>query len=273
MRHCGWAFVAIDEEGEIVASAFGVPPEWVDNIAGAEAWAMHEASSRALPGTVFKVDCKPCVDMIKAGLSVAGQGKRLLARVFWLIFTSIDDSAAECVVWMPAHTSADEVGVRKIGNGTRLTATDRFGNAEADRLLKLGVEAQRVLEQVREEVQRQADLQYDLATWLGQVATTAGNWLGGGPARDPAASRRRATAEAKAKGAHSMPRRKARKVVSQRSIDMGGHRLTKVSHKWQCTVCKMSSKYWSRIVGGQCNGSVAKKCAVKAQELGVAGAQ
>ena len=147
------------------------------------------------------------------------------------------------------------------------------GNAEADRLAKLGVEAHRVSEQVREEVQRHADLQYDLAKWLGQVTTTAGKWLGGGPVRDTAASRRRANAEAKARGTHSLPKRRARRVVTQRPTDMGGHRLVRGSHKWQCTVCKMSSRYWSRIAGGQCKGSVAKKWAVKAQELAVAKAQ
>ena len=128
----------------MVASAYGVPPDWIDNIVGSEAWALHEGSSGALPGTVFKFDCKPCVDLMKAGLSVAGQGKRMIARIYRLIFTSIDEHSAANVVWMLAHTSADEVGKRKLGDGTLLSATDRFGNAEADRLAKLGVEAHRV---------------------------------------------------------------------------------------------------------------------------------
>ena len=174
LRRCGWVFVAIDEDGEIIASAYGVPPEWIYNIAGSEAWALHEASSRALPGTVFKVDCKPCVDMVKAGLSVAGQGKRMLARIYRLIFTSIDEHSAENVVWMSAHTSEDEVGKSRLGDVTLLSATDRFGNAEADKLAKKGVEAHRVPRQVRDAVHRQADLQYELAKWLGQVTAVAG---------------------------------------------------------------------------------------------------
>ena len=32
----GWAFVVIDADGELVAAAYGVPPEWVDTIQGAE---------------------------------------------------------------------------------------------------------------------------------------------------------------------------------------------------------------------------------------------
>lgn len=56
LRQCGWAFAALDAHGTITASAYGVPPEWVDNIGGAEAWAMHAASSRAVPKSAFRVE-------------------------------------------------------------------------------------------------------------------------------------------------------------------------------------------------------------------------
>ena len=90
MRRCGWSFVAVGEDGEITAAAYGVPPEWADNIGAAEAWALYEAASRALPGTIFKVDCRPCVDMVLVGPEVAIQGKRMLAHVYRLLFTAID---------------------------------------------------------------------------------------------------------------------------------------------------------------------------------------
>ena len=34
---CGWAFVVLDDEGNVTASASGVPPPWIDDIGGAEA--------------------------------------------------------------------------------------------------------------------------------------------------------------------------------------------------------------------------------------------
>ena len=34
----GWAFAVLDEDGIIVASAYGVPPPWIKYIDGAEAW-------------------------------------------------------------------------------------------------------------------------------------------------------------------------------------------------------------------------------------------
>ena len=84
---------------------------------------------------------------------------------------------------------------------------------------------------MRHEVQRQKALQYELATWFGQVTVVVGKWLGDGPARDTAASRRKASVEAKAKGERGMMGRRARRVVRQRPIDMGGHRLFKEGHK------------------------------------------
>ena len=40
----GWDFVVIDSDGELVAAAHGVPPEWIDIIQGAELWAEGRAS-------------------------------------------------------------------------------------------------------------------------------------------------------------------------------------------------------------------------------------
>ena len=45
----GWAFVAKDATGEVVAAAYGVPPPWVRSIHGAEVWAFRAALSCALP--------------------------------------------------------------------------------------------------------------------------------------------------------------------------------------------------------------------------------
>ena len=96
---------------------------------------------------------------------------------------------------MPAHTPEDAVGVVRIGDGSLLTATDRFGNAEADRFAKLAVEEHRVPVQLREAVLRHVELQLHLAKWIGQVTTAGGDWEGGGPARDTASSQKKANRE------------------------------------------------------------------------------
>ena len=53
----GWAFVVLDEDDQIIASASGVPPDWVEDIPGAEAWALYQAASLARPGCTYFVDC------------------------------------------------------------------------------------------------------------------------------------------------------------------------------------------------------------------------
>ena len=48
---CGWSFVVLCQQtGEIIASAFGVPPPWITCIGGAEAWDMLQAAQRAMLG-------------------------------------------------------------------------------------------------------------------------------------------------------------------------------------------------------------------------------
>ena len=41
---CGWSFVAYLSGRGIVASAHGVPPDWIHDNAGAESWALLQRS-------------------------------------------------------------------------------------------------------------------------------------------------------------------------------------------------------------------------------------
>ena len=63
----GWAFVVLNEANEIIASASGIPPDWVEDIPGTEAWALTQAAYHAEPGCTFFVDCEPCVKAVHAG--------------------------------------------------------------------------------------------------------------------------------------------------------------------------------------------------------------
>lgn len=116
LRRFGQSFVAVDDDGEVTTAANGVPPDLVDTIGGAEAWAVHEITMRARSGTGFRVDCKPCVDMVASWAKVATSGKRMLARAYKMLFGAMD-AAAEMVVWMPAHTTEDDVGRKLPSNG------------------------------------------------------------------------------------------------------------------------------------------------------------
>ena len=77
----GWAFVVKNDTGRTLASASGVPPPWVDDIPGTEAWAVAMAAVGAEPGCKLRVDCEPCAKAFHAGLAWATADKRVHARV------------------------------------------------------------------------------------------------------------------------------------------------------------------------------------------------
>ena len=52
------AFAVIDEVGDLVAAAFGVPPFWVDTIQGAELWAVQMTLAAVVFPSAIYTDCK-----------------------------------------------------------------------------------------------------------------------------------------------------------------------------------------------------------------------
>ena len=117
----GWAFVLVDDAGHVIASANGVPPPWVTDIPASEAWALLQAASVAHPSARYISDCKTVVDTLHGPMADATAASRPLARVFNLLFPAMDDTPRENIVWMPAHTSAANVGQLKLSNGCLLT--------------------------------------------------------------------------------------------------------------------------------------------------------
>ena len=63
----GWAFIAIDDDGERIAAASGIPPPWIKSISGAEAWALLMAARAAAPGSRYITDSLNCVDAVRRG--------------------------------------------------------------------------------------------------------------------------------------------------------------------------------------------------------------
>ena len=135
----GWAFAAINSDGMVIAAASGVPPSYITDVPGAEAWAILQAAAHALPGSCFRSDCLPCVSAIASGRTVACTARRPLARVFNRVFDLFElrDFDGKDVAWMPAHTAAKDVGVLRLSDGTLLSVTDRNANALADSQAKL----------------------------------------------------------------------------------------------------------------------------------------
>ena len=169
----GWAFTAVDQ-GKVVASAHGLPPAWIKSIPGTETWALLQAVQVSMPGNLFRTDCQAVLKSSRKSLRELTAASQQLARAWAPIALYLEDAAADAVVWMPAHTSAEQIGVARLSDGRRLSEEDRDQNAEADRLAKLAVEEDRVSAATRKLLLAHAARVADVARWIG-IATLAAN--------------------------------------------------------------------------------------------------
>jgi ribonuclease HI len=183
----GWAFVVVDEIGQVLAIARGVPPNWVTDIPGCEAWAVMQAAAISEPGRVaFRSDCQPCVKACKGTLKSETNAKKKHARLYNLLLPMIEDLPEDDIAWMPAHTGVKDVGVRRRGDGQPLTAIDRVSNELADKHAKLSVAEHRVPEAKRTHQEQQASIVEEVAKWVGRARFSANNQPSH-PLRDTAA--------------------------------------------------------------------------------------
>ena len=215
----GWSFVALNDQDEVIAVASGVPPSYVDDVPGAEAWALFQATGVADYESTFRVDCKSCVDAVHAGMAWACQPHRPLARVHRLLLGNTPRFAADAVVWMPSHTSEADVGRKVIGNGQLLTRTDRDANARADLEAKAAAALFSVNSAVVQQLDRYRIAAIQAGRWIGLATWAATHYAAGGSdcPRDSEASRARAgahrrQAQAAARGRGPRPMRPPRVV-------------------------------------------------------------
>ncbi len=241
----GWSFVAMDASGAVVAAANGVPPPWVQSVAGAEAWALLQASRTASPGAIFKTDCLAVLKIIKAGAARATAPNKPLARVSRLLLTDFDeDDAARSVVWMPAHLTSSHVGRAALSDGSMLTQADLQMNARADSLAKAAARLRRAAPELRAAHVARYALTKRFVCHLGRM-THAANNSGQPPARDsqPIPPRLR----------RKLPRRD----LEARPPGLGGHVLVpRANGGWSCQVCRTFATRRAAIARRACTGDV-----------------
>ena len=114
----------------------------------------------------------------------------------------IEEAATSNIVWMPAHTNADEVGVKRLSEISYLIGCDRFANDTADALAKAAVEQHRVPAQLRSEIAGHERLQEETARWIAEVTILASN-SSAESNRDTMASRSAAMGVRRARGVRS----------------------------------------------------------------------
>lgn len=118
LSRCGWAFVVLDDGLNVIAAAHGAPPPWITDFGGSEAWALLRAAKRAVSGMCkYRPDSLTTVQAVQAGRPTSTTAKKLYARVYALLFTALDDTPVEDVIWMPAHKKEHHVGKVLCGDG------------------------------------------------------------------------------------------------------------------------------------------------------------
>ena len=249
--------MAMDRNGTIRASAHGVPPPWIDTIFGAETWALLQAVVHALGDAALRTDCRSVLDVLCAGRERAVGAGRLTARAWAAIFAATDGLPPADAAWMPAHTSAAHVGRRRLSNGDLLTARDRRGNEEADRLAKAAVALHRVPAGVRRAVSDQEEAVAAMAWWVARVTLAANNW-GPRALRDSDSAPR-----GRRRGAAPAPR--VRRPREEVPVALGGHDIAcawrHLARPWQCRTCHRTAAKRSGLCFTRCSGSAARRWA------------
>ena len=96
-RRTGFGVVVVSSRGDLLAYGCGVPPAWVKDAAGAEAWALAQVLkvSGEVPDVI--TDCLNLVLVLAAGRARAIDAMAPLARIWEIIFGTLDE---ECRVRM-----------------------------------------------------------------------------------------------------------------------------------------------------------------------------
>ena len=165
--------------GDLAGFGNGLPPPWIHDAAGAEAWALYQVArlNPFMPATV--TDCLGLLETLVAGVAAATQACKKLARLWNMIATATDGdfaSAAQCVTWMPAHGAVHTIGSALKSNEEPITALDWRANRLADALAKAAANGQRVQPSATKFVERAANLLEFAAARAGMVTHSANNY-------------------------------------------------------------------------------------------------
>ena len=102
-------------------------------INGAELLGLLTAAQTASPGSPFRVDCQAVQAGVQRGMQWATAPGMKLARA-WRPLAAAVNEHTENVVLMPAHCAAEDIGVKRLSDGSRLSRLDWHSNAQADTL-------------------------------------------------------------------------------------------------------------------------------------------
>ena len=185
----GWSSVVFIKNGEVIASACGNPPRWVDTIQGAELWAVLKALMHCTFPAALYTDCDTVRRGSRQGPEWAGSSKRRYARIWRSIYDVIEESP-ELIHWMPAHLPESRIDDAWCSDGSVVNRDKWAANQCVDVLAKREAEAIRLPSEYRSQVLGFETWMKQLLIYLGQLTFEANHHQSlGGVMRDSEAIR------------------------------------------------------------------------------------
>ena len=187
----GWAFSVVNQEGEYVCSAHGVPPYWIDTIQGAELWAVVMALLNVTFPEGLYTDCDSVRTGANKGPVWAQSAKRRYARA-WATLASIIEGAQDMLHWMPAHSSEASIGSVKCSDGSFVDGLKWYSNQMVDFLAREAAEGVRIPAQCRKDFLLGEKQLKEFLIYLGKLTYEVNNFQSSeGVIRDSDAKQRR----------------------------------------------------------------------------------
>ena len=213
---------------------------------------MLKAILCAAPGPIcITTDCLSVVSAYDAGAVERDEPSSQNGGIWRQIKAALASRPLN-LVWMPAHTGADDVGLLEKSDGSLLSAADRAANEQADKLAKAAAAASRVPEATRKEITNAATRVGAIARGLAQVLSAAAHFPVGPNhfVRDVAPLPRSRAAG----GTDAAPRRRPPPPPA-RPPALGGHTLRGSRDRVRCEVCGRSSTHRAKFAASVCPGA------------------
>ena len=155
--------------GDLFAFGYGVPPDWVRDASGAQAWVLADALRWWPFMPDITTDCLNLVTTLEAGTAGATDAR---ARA-----KSLDDEEqVRQPLWMPSYGAQHFTGSAKKSNGSVVTSLDSRADRLVDLLAKKAASETRVCPQSLRTVTAAIDaVRYSMAK-LGAVTNAASNF-------------------------------------------------------------------------------------------------
>ena len=177
-RRTGFGVAVVTTAGDLLACGFGIPPDWVHDVAGAEASAYFVVTREALTLPAVVTDCLGVLEGLRVGAASATDPRRRLARVWGMVAHSIDGrfvEAADSTTWMPAHGAVHTIGVAIDSRGRPVNPLLWRANRLVDLLAKHAAMPHRVPRKITNGLRDFAKLARHRLLQLGVVTLAANN--------------------------------------------------------------------------------------------------